>query len=76
VIKLRGLTKLTQDRDAIDPTFHEKIGHAIQRRFINPAIIMERSRSDWDDSLDSTCQDQDHPPLDLSRPAMVVRYSR
>jgi hypothetical protein len=71
VVEFGRLAELTQDRDAIDPTFKEKVGHAVQGRFVNPAILVEGGRGDQDDSLDPTWQDQGLPPLDLSRPAMV-----
>ena len=51
VVELGRFAQLTEDRDAIDSAFQEKVGHAIQRRFINPAIVMERSRCDRDDCL-------------------------
>ena len=39
--------------------FQEEVGHAIQRRFIDPAIVMEGGRGDRDDAFDAARKGHD-----------------
>ena len=41
----------TQDRQAVDSAFEKEIRHTVERRFIDPAILMEGGRGDRDHAL-------------------------
>jgi hypothetical protein len=54
VVEFGSLTKLAQDGDAVDATSHEEVSHAVQGRFVDPAVVMEGCRGNRDDALNVT----------------------